>query len=163
MSRDHIPQLSSNARSSEQTASSSFLCSLKTVFRLAWASAQAGLRKCAINAVNGQLVIARLFAKYAQQMPTIGVCRISLQDLPTDLLGSLEPAGSMVLYGNRERFRNGCHSIIVAARPVGRNAIMLAAENRFGINSTSMRKYHRRAVKLGTGDRAPRLGRSCGE
>src|SRR5262245_55206574 len=43
-------------------------------------------------------------------MYRIGVIRVSIQDLPNDLLGSMEPAGLMVLDRDRQRFRNCCHA-----------------------------------------------------
>ena len=42
-------------------------------------------------------------------MDRIGMIRLDRENLPIDLLGSLQPAGLMVLDRNRQCFGNRCH------------------------------------------------------
>ncbi len=63
------------------------------------------------NVLDGDLVLAHLVSNYAEKMPRIGMIRFSLQNLPVELLGSLQPTGLMVLYRNRQGFGNRCHSV----------------------------------------------------
>jgi hypothetical protein len=45
----------------------------------------------------------------AKEMPRIGMIRLECENLPVNLLGGLQPAGLMVLEGNRQCFGNRCH------------------------------------------------------
>ena len=45
-------------------------------------------------------------------MNRIGLIRLDRENLPVDLLGSLQPAGLMVLDRNRQCFGNRCHNRI---------------------------------------------------
>ena len=47
--------------------------------------------------------------------------RLDRENLPVDLLGSLQPAGLMVLDRNRQCFGNRCHDVDYARQPAGRN------------------------------------------
>ena len=62
------------------------------------------------NVLDGNLVLAHLVSNHAEKMSRIGLIRFSLENLPIDLLGSLQPTGLMVLDRNRQCFGNRCHS-----------------------------------------------------
>ena len=64
----------------------------------------------ALDVLDGHLVLAHLGGHHTKQMDRIGMIRLHSEDLPIDLLGDLQPAASMVLDRNRQRFRNRCHS-----------------------------------------------------
>ena len=53
--------------------------------------------------------LARLVGDHAQKMDRIGMIGFDLQNLPIDLLGSLQPTGLMVLDRDRQCFGNRCH------------------------------------------------------
>ena len=54
------------------------------------------------NVFDGNRVLAHLVGEQAEKMNRIGMVRISLQNLPIDVLGNLQPTGLMVLDRNRE-------------------------------------------------------------
>ena len=56
-------------------------------------------------------MLAHLVSNHAEKMERIGMIRLDRENLPVDLLGSLEPAGLMVLDRNRQFFGNRCHSL----------------------------------------------------
>ena len=58
---------------------------------------------------DGSLVLARLVSNHAEKMEGIGLIRFDRENLPVDLLGSLQPATLMVLDGNRQCFGNVRH------------------------------------------------------
>ena len=53
------------------------------------------------NVSDGRLVLARLVSDHAEKVHRIGVVRLGREDLPIDLPGRLQPAGLMVLEGDR--------------------------------------------------------------
>ena len=61
------------------------------------------------NVFDGNLVLAHLVSNHAEKMERIGLIRLDCENLPIDLLGSLQPAGLMVLDRNRQCFGNRCH------------------------------------------------------
>jgi hypothetical protein len=63
------------------------------------------------NVLDGRFMLARLVSYQPEKVDRIGVIRISLKNPPVDLLGSLRPAGAMVLDRNRQCFGNRCHDI----------------------------------------------------
>ena len=63
------------------------------------------------NVLDGNLVLAHLVSNHAEKMNRIGLIRFSLENLPIDLLGSLQPTGLMVLDRNRQCFGNRCHDV----------------------------------------------------
>ena len=54
-------------------------------------------------------MLAHLVRNHAQQMERVGMIRLGRENLPIDLLGSLQPTALMVLDCNRQCFRNCCH------------------------------------------------------
>ena len=62
--------------------------------------------QCSSHVFDGNLGLAHRGSNHAEKMERIRVIRFNLQDLPIDLLGSLEPAALMVLYRNRQCFGN---------------------------------------------------------
>ena len=54
-------------------------------------------------------MLPHLVGNHAEKMNRIGLVRFRLEDLPIDLLGSLQPAALMVLDRNRQCFGNRCH------------------------------------------------------
>ena len=63
------------------------------------------------NVLDGDLVLAHLVGNHAEKMERIGMIRLDRENLPVDLLGSLQPTGLMVLDRNRQCFGNRCHSV----------------------------------------------------
>ena len=64
-----------------------------------------------LHVLDGHLVLARLVSNYAEKMPRIGLVWFGLQDLPIDLLGSLQATGLMVLDCERQCLGNRCHGV----------------------------------------------------
>ena len=62
-----------------------------------------------LNVLDGSLVLADLVGNHAEKMDGVGVIRLGGENLPIDLLGSLQPAALMVLDGSRQSFGNRCH------------------------------------------------------
>ena len=62
------------------------------------------------NVLDGNLVLAPLGGNHAEKMNRVGLIRLSLENLPIDLLGGLQPTGLMVLDRNRQRFGNRRHN-----------------------------------------------------
>ena len=58
---------------------------------------------------NGNFVFSRLRSNHAQKMERIGMIRLGRENLPVDLLGSLQPAGLMVPDRAYQGFGNCCH------------------------------------------------------
>ena len=63
------------------------------------------------NEFDGDLVLARLGGPAGQQMDSFGMIRIELENLPIDLLGCRQIAGSMMLDSQCEGFVNRGHAI----------------------------------------------------
>ena len=61
------------------------------------------------NVLDSNVVLAHLVGNHAQQMQRIRMIRLDCENLPIDLLGSLQPTGLMVLDRNRQCFGNRCH------------------------------------------------------
>ncbi len=61
------------------------------------------------DVLDGNLVLAHLVSNHAEKMEGVGLIRLDGENLPVDLLGSLQPAGLMVLDRNRQCFGNRCH------------------------------------------------------
>ncbi len=61
------------------------------------------------NVLDGKLVFARLESNHAQKVQGIGMIRLDRENLPIELLGSLQPTALMVLHRNRKCLGNGCH------------------------------------------------------
>ncbi len=62
-----------------------------------------------LDALDGGLVLARLRSNHAEKMERIGMIRLDRENLPIDLLGSLQPTALMVLDRNRQCFGSRCH------------------------------------------------------
>ena len=66
----------------------------------------------ASNVIDGGLVLARLGSEHAEKMERVGMIRRDGENLPIDLLGSLQPAGLVVLDRDRKA------SEMVAMKPI---------------------------------------------
>ncbi len=54
---------------------------------------------------------AHLVSNQTEKTPRIGMIGLDRENLPVDLLGGLQAAGSMVLDGNRQCLGNRCHDV----------------------------------------------------
>ena len=63
------------------------------------------------NIFDGDRVFANLVGDDPQQMQGIGMTRLDGQNLPVDLLSSLQTSGLMMLDGTRQCFGNRGHAV----------------------------------------------------
>jgi hypothetical protein len=67
-------------------------------------------RDCPSDVLDGNRMPAHLVGHESEQVPGVGMIRLGRENLPVNLLGSLQPAGLMVLDRNRQRFGNRRHN-----------------------------------------------------
>jgi hypothetical protein len=67
--------------------------------------------QCPAVAGDRFVQLTHLVGDHAEKMERIDIIWFGLQNLPIDLLGSLEPTALMVLDRNRQSFGNRCHDI----------------------------------------------------
>ena len=60
--------------------------------------------------MDGIFRLAHLARNHTEKMDRVGLIRFNLQNLPIDLLGSLQPSALMVLKGNRQCLGNRWHN-----------------------------------------------------
>jgi hypothetical protein len=63
------------------------------------------------NVLDGDLAVANLLSNHAEKMPRIGLIWLDREDLPVDLLGSVQPTGLMVPDRNGQGLGNRCHHV----------------------------------------------------
>ena len=68
-----------------------------------------------LNGFDGDLMLAHLQSHHAEKMERVGLIRLDRENLPIDLLRSLQAARLMVLESNRQCFGNCRHCCHVSS------------------------------------------------